>query len=62
MLESLVTEAVNKAVAEATKKSAATTARVVIKLIAPADAKSVEISLPKAAVNIIADKKADSLT
>ncbi|MEN6312740.1 MAG: S-layer homology domain-containing protein [Clostridiaceae bacterium] len=60
--ENQVKEAVNKAVEEAAKQGEGTAAKVEIKVTAPAEAKTVEASLPKAAVTAVADSKTDALT
>ncbi|HVI40772.1 MAG TPA: S-layer homology domain-containing protein, partial [Anaerovoracaceae bacterium] len=60
--ESQITDAVNKAVTAAAQKGNDTAAKVEIKVTAPANAKSVETSIPKASFNAVADSKIDSLT
>lgn len=60
--ENQVTDAVNKAVEAAAKNGEGTTAIVEIKVNAPADAKSVETSIPKEAIDTVAGSKADALT
>lgn len=60
--KSQVSEAVNKAVDEASKQGKDTIAKVEIKITTPADAKTVETSLPKAAMTEVADSKTDTLS
>ena len=60
--ESQVTNAVNMAVEVATQKEVNTQTEVVIKVIAPNDSKSVELSIPEAAFDIISDGKIDAMT
>jgi uncharacterized repeat protein (TIGR02543 family) len=59
--ESQMTEAINKAVEAAAQKGEGTAAKVEIKVTAPADAKAIETSIPKTAVNAVSDSKADAL-
>ncbi|MEA4895416.1 MAG: S-layer homology domain-containing protein [Oscillospiraceae bacterium] len=60
--ETQVKDAVNKAVEEAAKQGEGTSANVEIKVAAPAEAKTVEASLSKAAFAAVADSKTDALT
>ncbi|MDP4094008.1 MAG: DUF5018 domain-containing protein [Bacillota bacterium] len=57
-----VNDAVRKAAEEATKQGNKTQVVVEIKVEAPADTKAVETSLPKTAVDIVADSKTNALT
>ena len=59
--KSQITEAVTKAAAEAAKSAPGTAAIVEIKVNAKSDAKSVETSIPVAAINTINDNKIDEL-
>ncbi|HWR60235.1 MAG TPA: leucine-rich repeat protein, partial [Clostridia bacterium] len=59
---SQVTDAVNKAAAAAAQAGAGTAANVEIKVITPAAAKTVETSIPKAAITGIANSKTNALT
>jgi|GEM_PF-1122280 len=59
---SQVTDAVNKAVAAAAQAGAGTAANVEIKVTAPANAKTVETSIPKAAMDAVANSKIEALT
>lgn len=60
--ESQIKDAVSKAAEAAAKQGEGTAARVEIKVTAPAEAKTVETSLPKAAVAALTDDKIDDLT
>lgn len=60
--ESQLTDAINKAVEAATQKGENTQAKVEIKVTAPADAKSVETSIPKASFDAVVDSETDALT
>lgn len=60
--ESQMTDVINKAVEAAAQKGGNTQAKVEIKVTAPADAKSVETSIPKVAFATVADGKTDELT
>lgn len=60
--ESEVTEAVNKVIEAGAKMGEGTAANVEIKISVPADAKAVEVSLPKAAVDKVVDNKLDAMT
>ncbi|WP_165755681.1 S-layer homology domain-containing protein [Ruminiclostridium hungatei] len=56
-----VSEAITKAVEAAVKQGSGTAAVVEIKVTAPADAKTVETSIPKAAIELAADGKTAAL-
>ncbi len=58
LTEGQVKDALNKALAEAARKGGNTEVRVEIKVTAPTGAKSVETSIPKAAVDAVAGSKA----
>lgn len=60
--DSQVKETVCKAEEAAAKQGEGTAAEVEIKVTAPAEANTVETSLPKTAVTAVADKKIDNLT
>ncbi|HWR61358.1 MAG TPA: Ig-like domain-containing protein, partial [Clostridia bacterium] len=57
-----VSQAISQSVAEAAKQGNGVSAQVEIKVTAPAGAKTVEISLPKAAVSLAAEGKVGALT
>ena len=57
-----VSDAITKAAEAAAKQGGGTAAVVEIKVTAPADAKTVETSIPKAAMELIADGKTAALT
>jgi uncharacterized repeat protein (TIGR02543 family) len=60
--ENQMTDAINKAIEAAAQKGGDTQAKVEIKVTAPAEAKSVETSIPKAVFTAVADGKTDKLT
>ncbi|MDP4093418.1 MAG: hypothetical protein Q8920_08660, partial [Bacillota bacterium] len=60
--ESQIADAVNKSIETAVKEGEGTTARVEVRINAPADSKSVEASLPKAALDTVAESRATAMT
>lgn len=60
--ESEVTEAINKVIEAEAKMGEGTAANLEIKLSGPADAKVVEVSLPKAAIDKVVGNKLDAMT
>ena len=60
--ESEITEVISKVTEAAAKLGARAAANVEIKIAVPADVKAIEASLPKSAVDKLADGKADAMT